>query len=159
MLQTKGLRFWQQYQVREEFLFQPLLFQNKHNVIFLATFGAFSTGVALSWTSPALPVLAECGDNCALGVDLGKEAGSWLASILNIGCVISCLITGYFLSVIGRKWTLILMVIPFSIGWILLLITVPLGLTSPWWFYVGRLLTGRYQRDWPKTELINLYFT
>lgn len=117
-------------------------FFSKSIFISIATFGAFSTGLTLSWTSPALPVLSECGDNCALDVDLGKEAGSWVASILNIGCVISCLITGYLMSVIGRKWTLLLMVVPFTVGWTLLLITVPLKLTSPWWFYAGRFLTG-----------------
>ena len=34
------------------------------------------------------------------------------------------------------------MTVPFITGWILLLIPQPLNLTSPGWFYAGRLLTG-----------------
>ncbi len=46
------------------------------------------------------------------------------------------------MSMIGRKWTMIVMVAPFSAGWVILTLAGPLKLTDAGWFYAGRLLTG-----------------
>ena len=54
----------------------------------------------------------------------------------------ACIICGFLMDKIGRKWTLIVMTLPASIGWILLALAGFVPLTSPYWFYAGRLLTG-----------------
>ena len=44
---------------------------------------------------------------------------------------------------IGRRWTLILLTIPVSLGWICLLIPAyKIDIETPILFYIGRLLTG-----------------
>ena len=52
------------------------------------------------------------------------------------------LVTGYLLSQIGRKNTMLLMSIPFASGWVLLTLTAPLNLAHAAYFYVGRILAG-----------------
>ena len=47
------------------------------------------------------------------------------------------------MSKIGRKWTLITLNGPLLLGWICLLIPAyKTDVTTPNWFYVGRILTG-----------------
>ena len=44
---------------------------------------------------------------------------------------------------IGRRWTLILLTIPVTLGWICLLIPAyKIDIETPILFYIGRLLTG-----------------
>lgn len=108
---------------------------------FAATIGAFALGTGLAWTSPALPHLADC-TNCTLPVSFTAQQGSWIASLFPVGAMIASQAVGLLMPRIGRKWTLIGLSIPFLAGWICLLITDPLQTTSPWLFYVGRILTG-----------------
>lgn len=42
---------------------------------------------------------------------------SWISSIISLGAAISCLLVGYFMKAFGRKWTMMSLVIPFTIGW------------------------------------------
>ena len=107
-----------------------------------ATFGAFGLGLGLSWTSPTLPVLSECGDDCAFDKDFGKEVGSWIGAIFPIGALVSSFATGIMMAKIGRKWTMIAMAAPFIAGWICLTIPIPLDIDTPWIYYAGRFLTG-----------------
>ena len=43
---------------------------------------------------------------------------------------------------LGCKFTMILLAIPFTAGWICLVITEPLQVETPTLFYIGRFLTG-----------------
>ena len=61
--------------------------------------------------------------------------------------MIGAILAGPALSWVGRKWTMILLCIPFLIGWICLLIPGYLDsetdlAKSPTLFYVGRIFTG-----------------
>ena len=73
---------------------------------------------------------------------LTADEASWVGGLFNIGCLVSALMTGYLMGVIGRKWTMIAMVAPFTAGWVILTLAGPLELTGAGWFYAGRLLTG-----------------
>lgn len=46
---------------------------------------------------------------------------SWIASIITLGCAISCLPIGFLMKRFGRKWTMISLVAPFMVGWILVI--------------------------------------
>ena len=120
---------------------------------FSATMGGFSLGIVLGWTSPILPFLTNCNDqssifntnfnNCTLPKAFTKEEGSWISSLFGIGALFSCAITGILMSKIGRKWTLIALNGPLLLGWMCLLIPAyKTDITNPYWFYVGRILTG-----------------
>jgi MFS family permease len=98
-----------------------------------------------------LPFLADCsydnvtgtsGENCTLSEAFTSEQGSWIGSLFPIGALIASQLTGFLLPRIGRKWTLIVLSVPFTIGWVCLLIPGPADLTGPTLFYVGRIFTG-----------------
>ena len=60
------------------------------NIIFAAGLGAFAQGSADAWTSPALPHISECTEDCDF--NFSGTVGSWIGSIYPIGCLISALL-------------------------------------------------------------------
>jgi MFS family permease len=111
---------------------------------FAACLGAFAQGTALSWTSPALPHISDCTKDCDF--NFNATTGSWIGSIFTLGALSSSFVAAYLMGAIGRKKTLIIMAAPFIVGWLLLLLPVPLKMNenvSKWMFLVGRYLTGK----------------
>lgn len=94
--------------------------------------GAFAVGTALGWPSPIGPKLVNDGDDRYFPIT--STDFDWVASILTIGCAVSCLPIGMLMKIFGRKWTMIGMVIPFLVGW---------GLVA-WAQNFAMLLTGRF---------------
>lgn len=76
--------------------------------------GAFAVGTAIGWSGPAGPRLVS-GDDKYFPITQGDF--DWTASILNVGCAVSCLPIGILMKIFGRKWTMISLVVPFLIGW------------------------------------------
>ena len=73
-------------------------------------------------------------------------AGSWIGSVLNLGALASALVGGYLVNRFGPKWTMISMVVPFSIGYLLILLPYPLNMDdvpSEVLFIVGRFFVGK----------------
>lgn len=81
-----------------------------------ATGGALAAGTALGWTSPANPKLIN-GSESQYDFVINDEEASWVGSSLNLGAAVMCLLIGIFLNLIGRKWTMLCLVVPFTIGW------------------------------------------
>ena len=92
----------------------------------IANLGAFGLGTGLAWTSPALPALSNCNagglienpdwNNCTLPVAFSEETGSWIGSLFPVGAMVGGFLTGILMPIIGRKWTMIGLSIPFTIG-------------------------------------------
>jgi MFS family permease len=82
-----------------------------------ASGGAFCAGTLLGWSSPAAPRLVDEQQY----FPITSDQWSWVTSIYNVGCSISCLIVGFLMNKYGRKWTMIGFVFPFVIGWSLLI--------------------------------------
>ena len=59
------------------------------------------------------------------------------------GTQVSSFITGFLLAKIGRRSTILVMAVPFITGWVMLALALPLDLGYPWYFYIGRILTGK----------------
>lgn len=97
-----------------------------------ATLGAVATGMVLGWTSPA-------GESLAKDYDISISAGefSWIGSLATLGAGAICIPIGILADLIGRKTAMLLMVIPFSIGWLLIIFS-----NSVLMFYFGRFITG-----------------
>lgn len=78
--------------------------------------GAFAVGAALGWPAPVGPRLID-------GVDryfaVSESQMDWIASIITLGCAISCLPIGFLMKKFGRKWTMLSLVVPFMVGWAL----------------------------------------
>lgn len=100
-----------------------------------ANLGALAAGMSLAWTSSA-------GDNgrdlqSLYGVPISPEEFSWISSITAIGSAVICIPIGILADVIGRKFSMLLMVIPFTLGWLLLIFA-----NNVIMFYAGRFITG-----------------
>lgn len=111
-----------------------------------ACMGAFCLGNGFGWTSPTYPSII-CDKEEDTGCDYyfdGDQSG-WISGFFALGAFFSSFVTGVSLSTVGRRWSLIGMGVPFVLGWVLLLLPVPLGLSADaaiWMFYLGRFITG-----------------
>jgi len=110
---------------------------------FAATLGAFAYGTAISWSSAALPSLENCNGTCDLPFELTEDEGSWMTSFLFVGASVASPFVGQFmLPVIGCRWSMIALSVPFALGWTCMLIAKPLQITTPALFYVARIIIG-----------------
>lgn len=68
---------------------------------------------------------------------ISEADASWVGSALNLGAMVMCIPIGYFINMIGRKGAMLALVIPFSIGWILLVTAQNLAM-----LIIGRVFIG-----------------
>lgn len=62
---------------------------------------------------------------------------SWISSMITLGCAISCLPVGLLMNKYGRKTTMLSLVLPFTIGWVLVIWAQNFTMMC-----IGRLLIG-----------------
>ncbi|KAJ8894779.1 hypothetical protein PR048_000086 [Dryococelus australis] len=102
-----------------------------------ATLGAFSLGTVLAWTSPTGTRLAQSSTNPDPSLMTVAE-WSWVGSLMNVGATLSVVLVGAVIDRLGRKYTMLALVLPFIAGWFMIAWagqTVTL-------YYVGRIVTG-----------------
>lgn len=97
--------------------------------------GAFAVGAALGWPSPASTQLVQRDDPDYFPIS-DEEFGG-VASIITIGALISCLPVGVLMKKFGRKKTMLSLVVPFLIGWSLVI-----WANSVTMMIVGRFIIG-----------------
>lgn len=102
-----------------------------------ATGGALAAGTALGWTSPAGPQLGVNGTDDTYDFKLDDSEVAWVGSSLNLGAAAVCIPIGALMNIIGRKWSMLSLVIPFTIGWGLIIWAQNLAM-----LIVGRVLLG-----------------
>lgn len=98
-----------------------------------ASLGAFSAGLVYGWTSPA----GQDGANLVYDFDISSEDFSWLSSIFNVGAAAVCVPIGILTNLIGRRRSMLLMTLPFTIGWVCVIWPNCLGI-----MIFGRFLLG-----------------
>lgn len=69
------------------------------------------------WSAPATPRLVNEGQY----FPISQIQMDFASSVLTIGLALSCLPVGWSMNKFGRKWTMIGTVVPYMIGWILLI--------------------------------------
>jgi SP family facilitated glucose transporter-like MFS transporter 8 len=79
--------------------------------------GALAVGAGLGWSSPAGPRLVKEEQY----FPISQNKFDLVASTFTLGCAVSCLPIGYLMNKFGRKWTMLSLVVPFMIGWILII--------------------------------------
>jgi MFS family permease len=84
---------------------------------FGASLGAFASGCGLGWSAPATPRLV----NEQQYFPITQVQMDLASSVLTIGLALSCLPVGYLMNSLGRKWTMIGSVLPYMLGWGLLI--------------------------------------
>ncbi|XP_078032540.1 facilitated trehalose transporter Tret1-like [Augochlora pura] len=96
-----------------------------------ACMGGFSLGCGIGWSAPCVELLSETGSHKQIAIDL-------VASIFPLGAALGVSLLPFVVDKIGRKWTMMCLVPPFIVGWILISSSInmlPLMI-------IGRLLTG-----------------
>ncbi|XP_059607340.1 facilitated trehalose transporter Tret1 isoform X2 [Phlebotomus argentipes] len=96
--------------------------------------GALAAGTVLGWTSPTQLALV---DNQEYGFEISREAFSWISSAMTLGAAAVCIPIGLLINLIGRKPTMLMLVLPFTIGW-----TLIIWATSVPMMLIGRVLVG-----------------
>lgn len=66
-----------------------------------------------------------------------EDDEGWIASFATLGALVSCIPTGILCDYIGRKVTMLLLVIPFVIGWLLIIFANSIDM-----IFAGRFVTG-----------------
>ncbi|XP_075148729.1 facilitated trehalose transporter Tret1-2 homolog [Haematobia irritans] len=93
---------------------------------FVVCLGAVSAGTALAWTSPVLPQISvdpnantttSNATDGSHGLQLTLNQQTWVSSLLAIGAFLGALPTGYIADAIGRRYTAMIMDVPFVLAW------------------------------------------
>ncbi|XP_074106844.1 facilitated trehalose transporter Tret1 isoform X1 [Cotesia typhae] len=100
-----------------------------------ATLGALAAGMVLGWTSPAGKdgVLLSAEYN----IPISPTEFSWIGSIFNLGAATICVPIGILSNIIGRKRAMLILTVPFVLGWVLIIWS-----NSVVMFDIGRYILG-----------------
>ncbi|XP_052866113.1 facilitated trehalose transporter Tret1 isoform X2 [Anopheles cruzii] len=99
-----------------------------------ASGGALAAGTFLGWTNPTEAPLTMENE---YGFPVSTETFSWIGSISNLGAALMCFPIGYMMKIIGRKWSMLSMVLPLVLGWLLIIFAENVAM-----LLVGRLFLG-----------------
>lgn len=103
-------------------------------ILILATLSAFASGVVLGWTSP---ISKELENGTYHNISINADEMGWIGSFVTLGAMTMCFPFGIICDLIGRRAALLLLIIPFSIGWSLIV-----WANSLLMLYIGRFITG-----------------
>ncbi|KAJ6634094.1 Facilitated trehalose transporter Tret1, partial [Pseudolycoriella hygida] len=99
-----------------------------------AAVGAMAFGTGVAWSAPTGPKLIQGNE---YGFEITDEQFSWVGSAMTLGAGCVCILTGYLINFIGRKTTMLLLVVPFTLGWTSIILAQ--NITT---LIVGRALLG-----------------
>nr|CAI5845157.1 unnamed protein product [Callosobruchus analis] len=110
--------------------------------------GAVAAGSVLGWTSNISEKLKAKELN---GIPIDTDELGWIGSLANIGAMLMCFPIGSICDIIGRKWGCITTVVPFTLGWGLIIFANGTGM-----IYAGRFLTGQSRVLFTSEEQLNI---
>lgn len=90
----------------------------------------------MGWSSPTQSLIVNA-TKPEYDFPISEADFSWVGSFVTLGAALVCLVIGSIIQVVGRKLTMLLLVIPFTLGWAL--VTFATNLTM---LFVGRFLLG-----------------
>lgn len=96
--------------------------------------GAVAAGTFLGWTSNMSIEGLEKGDLNDIPIDRND---GWVGSFATVGAMVICFPIGWICDRIGRKWASLSTVVPFTIGYLLIIFSTTIEL-----IYVGRFFVG-----------------
>jgi sugar porter (SP) family MFS transporter len=100
-----------------------------------STLGALAAGMVLGWTSAAGKNGSSLADEYK--IPLSADQFSWIGSLVTLGAAAVCVPIGILSDLVGRKTAMLLLVVPFTVGWLLIILA-----DSVLMFYLGRFITG-----------------
>lgn len=117
-------------------VFRSNILLNFLKILSTATGGAFAAGTALGWSSPTKSLLVNT-TNPEYDFEITNQDFAWVGSFVTLGAALVCLFIGAVIQILGRKLTMLLLIIPFTLGWALVTFASNLSM-----LYVGRFLLG-----------------
>ncbi len=114
-----------------------IIYRNIIGGFYLASIGAFSAGTILGWPSPAADKLKAYGHDNGYNFRPSEEDLSWIGGVVGLGAAVMCPVAGILIDVIGRKITMLLLLLPFTIGWFLIIFA-----TNATSMIIGRIFLG-----------------
>lgn len=112
----------------------------------VVSMAAIATGTVLGWTAPAGPQLISNDYNNQhvlfsplqpYTFSTTNDDVSWFAAIIGLGGAIMCIPVGIFIRIWGCKKTLLFLIVPITIGWLLIIIA-----QNSIMLLIGRFFTG-----------------
>lgn len=103
---------------------------NQVRAVATACLGALSFGLVLGYSSSALPQLQKNGY-------LSESEAAWYGSLVTLAAMVGGLFGGYLVDYVGRRTSLMINAIPYTVGWLINICT-----TEVFLLYIGRLFTG-----------------
>ncbi|KAF2879595.1 hypothetical protein ILUMI_26577 [Ignelater luminosus] len=96
--------------------------------------GALSAGTVLGWTGNISEEMKASPYN---GIKIDEDILGWIGSLATLGATASCFPIAKLCDLIGRKFAMLSLTVPFMVGWLLIIFASNLAM-----LYVGRFLTG-----------------
>lgn len=107
-----------------------------HVLLFTATLGALAAGTMLGWSAPVMVKILD-QNSTDYDFDITQTQGDWISSIINLGAAFICFPIGLIMDRIGRKPTMLLLVLPFTLGWLLITFGTSVGMLIAGRFIIG----------------------
>ncbi|XP_041986327.1 facilitated trehalose transporter Tret1 isoform X2 [Aricia agestis] len=101
-----------------------------------ATLGALAAGTMMGWSSPVVFAIKQA-NSTDYNFDVSDSQGDWISSLVNLGAAAVCFPIGLIMDSFGRKNTMLMLVLPFTLGWLLITFASNVAMLM-----VGRFITG-----------------
>lgn len=90
----------------------------------------------LGWSSPVIFNITQ-PNSTDYNFSVSTTEGDWISSLINLGAAAVCFPIGLIMDALGRKKTMLLLVLPFTLGWLLIIFASNVAMLM-----VGRFITG-----------------
>ncbi|XP_033154860.1 facilitated trehalose transporter Tret1-2 homolog [Drosophila mauritiana] len=99
-----------------------------------ASFGALCMGASIGWSSPVENMISV---NTDYGFPISSSQFGWVSSLLTLGATVICIPIGFAIDWIGRRPTMLALIPPYMVGWVLMLFANNVTM-----LYFGRFILG-----------------
>ncbi|SPP75257.1 facilitated trehalose transporter Tret1-2 homolog [Drosophila guanche] len=99
-----------------------------------ASFGALCMGASIGWSSPVEQMITDDSD---YGFDISSSQFGWISALLTLGATVVCIPIGFMIDWIGRRPTMLALIPPYMVGWVLMLFANNVTM-----LYFGRFILG-----------------
>lgn len=99
-----------------------------------AAFGAFCLGASIGWSGPMEKPIK---DGNAYSYKVSGDEWGWITSVLTLGAACMCIPIGILIAIFGRKLVMLVLVLPYLVGWACIVWAEKVFL-----LYIGRFIIG-----------------